>query len=418
MKLFTKYNRINLLTTVGIFLLASLAFSFLLRYVVTNQVDEDLRIEKNEILTYISKNNQLPPTIDVHDQYTTYRKTERGVHHKNGFYTTKRKGGKEDDELVRTIMFPVRAGNETYVVTVSKSLEGTDDLIQSISIITVSTIVLILLTTLLINRILLRRLWQPFYDTLATIQNFRLTGKNNISFRDSKIDEFQLLNTTLHGVINKAQQDYLVLKEFTENASHEMQTPLAILRSKLDLLIQNEDLTEAQSRTLQGSYEAIRGMKKLNESLLLLAKIDNQQFSDTTVMPLHSILEDKKTQFLEQWQNGGFEVKIHTVEAYITGNQYLVDILLNNLLSNATKHNISGGSIEIHLTQNTIAIINTGVPNALEKNSIFNRFYKGNTGAGKHGLGLSIVKQICEVSGYTCNYQFESPNLHSFLILW
>ena len=73
MKLFAKYNRINVLSTIIIFLLGSIAFAFLLRYVIIRQIDEDLNIEKNEIITYARNFHHLPAIIEVHDQYTTYK---------------------------------------------------------------------------------------------------------------------------------------------------------------------------------------------------------------------------------------------------------------------------------------------------------------------------------------------------------
>ncbi len=417
MKLFTRYSRINLLSTVIIFLLASVAFSFLLRYVIINGIDEDLRIEKNEVLSYISDYHSLPPIVRVHDQYTRYQLVNDLPTESHHIYTKKnhnRKG--EDDEWERTIAFGATANGNNYLITVSKSLEGTDDLIRSIILITVGTIVLILAVTFFINRLVLRKLWQPFYNSLHVIQNFTVSNNKTVSFPATTIDEFKLLNQTLSVSINKAQQDYFALKEFTENASHELQTPLAVVRSKLDLLIQSEALTEPQSKAIQASYEAINNMKRLNESLLLLTKIENRQFAEQTTIDFENLIKNKLSQFKEQWQSMGLEIRAKTNPAVITGNVQLIDILLNNLFSNATRHNVANGFIHLQLEDSKFTISNSGEAQALDEQQVFNRFYKGNSFTGKHGLGLSIVKQICEVSGYKCSYRFAPPNVHSFVI--
>ncbi len=419
MKLFTRYSRINLLSTVVIFLLASVAFSFLLRYVIINGIDEDLRIEKNEVLSYINNYHSLPPVVEVHDQHTRYQLVNNLPVDNHHIYTKKNHHRRdEEDDWERTIAFGATVNGSNYLITVSKSLEGTDDLIQSIILITIGTIVLILVTTFFINRWVLRKLWQPFYNSLHIIQSFTLSNNKTVAFPTTTINEFNLLNQTLSTSINKAQQDYFALKEFTENASHELQTPLAVVRSKLDLLIQSEALTEPQSKAIQASYEAINHMKRLNESLLLLTKIENRQFAEQTTINVEKMVKNKLAQFEEQWQSLQLKIDAKTNPAVITGNVQLVDILLNNLFSNATRHNAANGFIHLQLEAAQFIISNSGEAGALDGQQVFNRFYKGNSFSGKHGLGLSIVKQICEVSNYRCSYRFELPNIHSFVIQW
>ncbi len=421
MKLFTKYNRINVASTVIIFLLASIAFSFLLRYVIISGIDEDLRIEKNEVLSYISKYNALPPVVEVHDQYTTYQLIKTLPKHspKHNIYTRHTRDEKDgDEETVRSIVFFVTVIGNNYLVTVSKSLEGTDNLIQSIIIITIVTIILILTTSYFINRFVLRKLWKPFYQSLDGLNNFTLSDAGSITFADTNIDEFGLLNTTLSGVINKAQQDYYILKEFTENASHEMQTPLAVINSKLDVIIQSESLTAQQSAAAEGAYDAIKKLKRLNQSLLLLAKIENQQFADTTDINLCEAIQNKLTQFAEQWQESKLTVHTHLAKTIIRSNPQLIDILLNNLLGNAARHNTGKGFINISLQARELEISNSGETAALDEQYVFSRFYKGTNSKEGNGLGLSIVKQICEASGYTCRYRFTEPDVHSFIIGW
>ena len=419
MKLFAKYNRINVLSTVIIFLLGCIAFSVLLRYVVIGQIDEDLKIEKNEILTYIKHNNRLPGIIEVHDQYTTYKNISAPNLPVDKIYTHEAYDAVEHEkELRRTIDFNVNVNNTWYLISVSKSLEGTDDLIQTIIGITITLILLILITTFFINRIVLRRLWQPFYETLQTMQKFNVGDMQTLKLNNVKTDEFNYLNTILSNAMSKAQQDYKTLKEFTENASHELQTPIAVIQAKLDMLIQNEKISEAESRNIQGAYSALQGLNKLNQSLLLLAKIENRQFTEKVNIALAGLIQSRQIQFAEQWETRHIAVDADLVNATITGSQRLIEILLNNLFSNATLHNIGNGVIILQLKPKHFRITNTGDAQSLDEQQVFNRFYKGNTGSSRHGIGLSIVQQICKASGYICSYQFKQPNLHSFIVSW
>lgn len=416
MKLFTKYNRINVISTIIIFLLGCIAFSFLLRYVIISQLDEDLKIEKNEIINYVNRFNHLPAVIEVHDQYTTYKPVDKPQQIFHTIYTNKIYNTDEHKkELRRIIEFNVQVSNGWYFVSVSKSLQGTDKLIKTIIIITITIILLIVAVTFFINRIVLRRLWQPFYNTLQKIQGFDLSNAQPINFSNTNIDEFKNLNSILNDSLSKAQRDYQSLKEFTENASHELQTPLAVIQSKLDILIQNENVTEAESQAIQSAYNALQGLSKLNQSLLLLAKIENNQFSDKTEIDIKELLQNKINQFLEIWKTSNIHVQQNLLSKTITGNFYLTEILLNNLLSNATKHNITGGSVNI-LLQDNLQISNTGIELSLDKEQLFKRFSKQKNAIVNHGLGLSIIQQICTASGYTCSYNFSAPNIHTFII--
>jgi signal transduction histidine kinase len=420
MKLFTKYNRINLAATVIIFLLTCIAFFFLLRYIFIDQVDEDLEIEQKEILAYAEKNNNLPEVVQLHDQQTSYEKINQSLQlQRHAFKTISQYSKHEKEErLFRQVIFTIDVNGQLWLVTVRKSLEGTDDLVQSIILITICTILLILIATFFINRFVLRKLWQPFYNTLYTIKNFKLSDKQSLHFVKSNIDEFDMMNNTLEQAVNKAAQDYMVLKEFTENASHELETPLAVIRSKLDLLIQDEQLSEHQSNAAAEAYEAINKLSKLNQSLLLLAKIENKQFTEAVQVNLKENLAVKLKQFHELWQSRNIKITSTLNDAFIIIHPALADILLNNLLSNAAKHNVADGAIEIDLKQGSLIISNTGSAQSLDTSQLFTRFYKQGAANENHGLGLSIIKQICEVSGSGIRYTFDDAMKHRFTFNW
>jgi signal transduction histidine kinase len=419
MKLFTRYNRINLFATVVIFLLAGIAFYFLLRYVLVDQVDEDLKIERREIQTYVEKYKRLPEVIAVKDQLISYTPVATG-NDKKQFVTVQLFDPLDKEKgFFRRLIFFVKVNNQWHEATVSKSLEGTDDLIQSIAVITLITILLILIVSLAINRMLLRKLWQPFYDSLTAMRGFELDSKQPPQFPVTTIDEFTLMNDTLKYATAKAGQDYLSLKEFTENASHELQTPLAIIQSKLDLLIQDEHLSEPQSNAVQSAYGAIQKLSRLNHSLLLLTKIENGQYTERCSINLSQKITGKLEQFEEMIVSKGITVTKQTDDSVeIFMNPMLADIFLNNLLSNAIKYNCPQGTIGLIVKQGLFEINNSGAgKGALDEARLFRRF--GKTGQVKDGVGLgvAIIKQVAGISGLTTSYLYTNQ-CHRFLFTW
>ncbi len=415
MRLFTKYNRINLFATIIIFLLASATFYFAIRYILVGQVDEDLKIEQREIQTYVKKHDVLPESIPVKDQKITYEPAAELLQKRKFKTFTAYDSLAKEKGSFRVLQFGINVNEKPYAVTVAKSLEGTDDLANSILLISSTTILLILIASVVINRVLLKRLWRPFYGALNTMKNFKLDKKESLHFPATEIDEFIFMNQTLEKTTKQARQDYLLLKEFTENASHELQTPLAIIRSKLDLLIQDENLSKTHSSAMQSAYGAIEKLSRLNQSLLLLAKIENNQYAETASVNLKKKFEEKLEAFQELWQNQNISVSTSFEDASVNMNNELADILLNNLLSNATRHNFQQGFIRIELTCAQLKITNSSLNKELTGDGLFSRFHKQVDRKGYNGLGLSIIKQICDASGFNIHYSFANGQ-HSFTI--
>jgi signal transduction histidine kinase len=417
MKLFTQYNRLNLLSTVVIFILASLAYYFLIRYVITDQVDYDLKIEKDEIQAYASKFSRLPEIIPVKEQVIVIKPAEGPA---SAVFETIASYDSIEKESIdfRNLRFRFKIHDQWYQALVGKSMEGTEHLIQSVVIVTVCTILLILAASFLINRVVLNKIWQPFYQSLNLMKRFKVGMRESFPFAETNIDEFAFMNRILQQATQKADQDFLILREFTENASHEMQTPLAIMRSKLDLLIQDEQISKVHENHLHAVYDAIQKLTRLNKSLLLLSKIENNQFSNVEPLDLSSKLQQKLTEFQEIIRSKSITISERLEPVNVIINPDLIDLLLNNLLSNSIKHNHDGGSVFVVLSADKRLIVsNTGSGNALDESRLFRRFYKQHQSNETTGLGLSILKQICIASSCEISYRFED-RLHHFIVQW
>jgi signal transduction histidine kinase len=224
----------------------------------------------------------------------------------------------------------------------------------------------------------------------------------------SKVDEFNELNTSVIKMADRVTNEFNSLKSFTENASHEMQTPLAVINSKLDLLIQHSN--ESQAEQLQAIYDSVSRLNKLNRTLLLLTKIDNRLYPMAEEITIKKLLEQKLQQLEDLIQSREITVTTHLENVSLHMNYDLADILLNNLLNNAIKHNLKGGTIECKLTNDHLLITNTGIANSFDEADIFERFQKGAHSDGTD-LALAVVKQICVASNFSISYKYEF-NLH------
>lgn len=417
MKIIDRYHRFNLPVMILTFLISGLGSYFLIMRALQNELDLSLiRVEKR-IEDYVHIHKTLPAINSFDDQSIKFEKINHPIPVALFETTKKLIPEQKEKHLSRKLVSQLIVNGEIYKITITSPLEGTKHMTRVILVITITTIFLIILLSVLFNRYVLSKLWKPFYESLRLLRQFKIDRPEPISFPKTQIDEFNFMIDNLKIATLNGVEDYQLLKEFTENASHEIQTPLAIIRSKLDLLIQDPWLTEKHGETVKTAYKAIKKLSKLNQSLLLITKIDHGQFENKTDINLHDKIEEKLFEFQELWQTNNIEVASKLEDAEILANQELIDILLNNLLSNATRHNALNGKINIELQPHRLVLRNTGDMSSLNPTRIFKRFYKKAQHSEHNGLGLSIIKQICDVSAITPSYQFTG-DMHTFILYW
>jgi signal transduction histidine kinase len=301
-----------------------------------------------------------------------------------------------------------------YKIRVLKNSMEFDEILEVVMAVFITLLFLLFFIIFLINIKISKKLWQPFWTTLEYIKNFNVTANENMKLHSNDITEFNELNTSINQMTSKMMHDYRNQKKFTENASHEFQTPLAIIKGKIDLLLQTQNLDEESLQLLIAIEDTTSRLSRINKSLLLLSKIENRQYEKTEDVLLLSLIEkllvlnedlisDKNLKFtFENKENLHFKM-----------NAELGYTLFNNLIQNAIRHNIENGSITIAIKSNSISISNTGNQTPLDSNLIFERFEKQSTHTNSIGLGLSIVKEIAEVYNIQISYFYEN-NQHIF----
>ncbi len=261
------------------------------------------------------------------------------------------------------------------------------------------------------------RLWQPFDQTLEAIERFKLENDLYPSLAESDTEEFARLNTALQRLMTEIIHSYRLQKEFTENASHELQTPLAVFQSKLDLLLQQPEITERQADIIQDLYRMSNRLSRLNRNLLLLAKMENNQFSRTESVDVITVIKDLRTYLESLSEELVLKQNFSTTSLPIKANRSLLESMINNLVVNAVRHNKAGGEITVSLTDNRLTVSNTSDDAALDENQIFNRFYRPTEKAMGNGLGLSIVKAVCDYHGWKISYAY-CDGRHEFTVIF
>lgn len=313
-----------------------------------------------------------------------------------------------DFDRYRVLSSDLKIQNQYYRLTVETNVEEAGETIAIIGLVTVAFFLLMLIGFIILNRRISAKVWRPFQATLHKLKGFRLSDEKTVTFDDTKILEFAELNKELEKLIANNLEVYQKQKRFVENASHELQTPLAVLKSKLDLLLQSEDLTEKQAKLVNSVSLPLSRMIRLNKNLLILAKIENQQFSEAKNLDVLEPLQEN----LQLLQDYYLSKNLNVVEdlhsgSMVNANPLLVETLLSNLLTNAIKFSKTGGTIEVYLKDRLLSISNAGEESLLTE-GLFERFTNVSKESGSSGLGLAIIKEICESYGWKLNYRFEN----------
>lgn len=316
---------------------------------------------------------------------------------------------------ILTTLFQDESG-QYHELTVSVPTIEKEDLKNSILAWIIFLYLVLLCTIIALCAWVFYRNMRPLYTLLHWMDSYQAGKKNAPLENRTKVTEFQRLNEAAVRYASRNEQLFEQQKQFIGNASHEMQTPLAICRNRIEMLMEDESLSEHQLEELMKTHQTLEQITKLNKSLLLLSKIDNGQFQETTELNLNELLKSYLEDYEEVYEYRKIEITMCEKGIFrVAMNESLATALLTNLLKNAFVHNVEGGRIQIEITADSMTFRNTGLPHSLDSTRIFERFYQGNKKEGSTGLGLAIAESICKIQHLQLQYFFEE-NEHCFKI--
>ena len=317
-----------------------------------------------------------------------------------------------DYEPARLLESVFEMEGKYYSLMVVTSMVEEDDLVKELFFSLLWLYCGLILSIVLLNSLLHRKIWKPFYKLLSQLGNFSLEKDTPVRTVPSRIVEFQLLNTQIEKLLRRSVDTYNSQKEFIENTSHELQTPLAISINKLELLVENNHFTEPQLEELGSVIDNLERLTRFNRSLLLLSKIGNQQFPELEIINFNQLVRELATEFqdLAEHRNLGLEIK-EGPSLQHRMNRDLATILVSNLLKNALLHGTTGSKVEVEFLQDRLQISNSGVDQALDPESLSARFRKTGINNRSNGLGLSIAKAIADRFGLDLSYAYTGKHV-------
>ena len=399
---------------------AALFYAFILEEVYDN-VDDGLKNQKILILREVYEDESLlkireygisqfriTPVMDD-DDFSEDNKLE------NQFFYMPYDEEMEPYRVLRTGFYA--PDQQPYHLEIRTSTVEEDDLMIDLTTALVVLYVVLVLGVFLINESVLRRAWRPFRTILENLNYYRFGKKDDLRVVSTQILEFNQLNEEIHRMWKRNEDVFAEQKRFIENAAHELQTPLAITINKLELLLEDDTLSERQLTQIAASKSSLRRLVNLNKALLMLSRIENKQYKERTNVSFNRLAKDIVADFQDFLSFKAIKVTWQEEGEFATSmNEDLARVLISNLLRNAIRYNVDGGTISIAITHRQLAIANTGAQVALDTDKIFKRFHKETQDSQSNGLGLAIAQSIVDTyPELTIAYRYTN-DMHVFVL--
>lgn len=409
MKLLQQTMLYNIAITVLLLLISGIVMYNVLKHEIIDEMKEQLELQVSDINQYIERGNT------IHYPQVTVEKIHADIPPSSVFRDTivydSLQNIKED------YYYLVSTGKNTtgnYRVKVMTTYIGWREYSSTIFTLLFFTAVLLTVVSLLSNHFLNKRIWAPFFNNLEQLKKFSVSAVSPVRFQDSRIVEFKEMRRSLQDLADRSRKEYKALREFTENASHEIQTPLGIIQSKLDRITQS-DISEEVSESVVQAKSGVQRLKKINKGLLLLAKLDNNAFPEKSDLYIDRIAQQQFEVLEELFSSKGIITETDFQPLKVYANPHLAEILVTNLLSNAIRYTQPGNKVICSTRSDFLSIINPGPPLDFPVEFLFQRFRKSTQHVESTGLGLSIVSQVCQLNGWEISYDYQDGE-HVFVV--
>lgn len=419
MRLFHVIRKYLLLTLFSIMILGGVSIFFIFKIFIHQSTDQILYEYKTRIENYVALNDTM---IEFTTSVIQPQRVEQRIINPTDNYPL----GIKDTLLYnensgaflpyRQLYFTIEYKNRLHLVNVNQQTFEFGDLLYVLIGSILALFLLFFVFTYLVDFYLKKKVWSPFNDTLEKLDDYDLEIGRNLSLTNSGIKEFDKLNEVVNKMVGKINSDYENTKNFSEDISHEMQTPLAIIKSRIDIIRQQHTLDKDSIVSLSVISNAVSRLSNLNKSLLLLTKIRNDQFQDIVKVNVKQVITDFLENIEELIEAKAITVDIACDDLFIDMDLTLSDILISNLLVNAIRHNTNEGFVKIQLSDDKLIIENSCLPQE-NKENLFDRMVS-NKSKDSIGLGLNLVKSICDKNGFDVSYSFPMDRVFRIEIIF
>lgn len=415
-----KYLSISVLVVIALW--STIFYLFMLE-VIHDNIDEELENQKRLIIQELASETIVSPDLEfgVNNYKVCEISEEQAIKMQNVYKDTMLLMQDDDDpepelEPVRMLTTAFEHKGHYYELSIINSTIEESDLIKNLFYSVVILFILLVVSIVSLNKVVIERLWSPLYRFLDQLTKFRLGKSDDKPAMDTNIQEFKDLQLAVSTLIRHNEETYEQQKQFIGNASHELQTPLAIMINKLEMVAETEGLQPEQSNAIAEVLNTAERLVRLNKSLLLLTKIENRQYLNNEDLSLNKLVTHAVDELEEIAAFKNIVIKVHQhQELNLRLDSSLANIIVSNLIRNALFHNKEGGEVNIAITENSLAVANTSLQGALDAEQVFSRFYKSDTSSKGSGLGLAIVQAICNLYGFSISYNYADSQ-HTFKI--
>ena len=385
---------------------------------IRDEADDALEDYSAMIISRILSGEELPQgndgsnnSFEVRAVDSNYAATHPHLkyHDENIYIPDKRE---KEPARVLTSIFSDAEGQFYELMVMTPTFEK-NDLFEAVLAWIVVLYVALLFIVLVVTMIIFRRSLQPLYDLLHWLDAYRPGGRPQSVPNKSDVEEFRRLNVALQQAVDRSEELFERQSQFIGNASHELQTPLAIIGNRVEWLLDSPSITEEEAGELFKIQKTLSRAVRLNKTLLLLTKIDNGQFPESVEVDIVTALEEGVESYGDVY--AAREVNFtHNLpaELKVTMNESLATTLISNLVKNAYVHTPQGGDAHIEIVGRTLRVSNTG-SEPLDKEHIFERFYQAARKEGSTGLGLALVAAVCRYYNLRLEY-FFADGKHNF----
>lgn len=409
---------VALLPVIGLW---AMVFYFVIVDEINDEADDLLESYAEQLMVRKLSGKELPVTNIMTDGHysisqvtESYADSQAGMEYYDSNFYISETDENEPARFLKTI-FRDREGRCFELIVATPTFEK-DDLIGTILWWILALYLILLLTVILIALVVLQKSMRPLYKILDWL-NAYTPGKSHSRLSiDTDIHEFRQLEKVTTEATDRSDKAFEKQKQFIGNASHELQTPLAVLGGRIDWMLDNDSLGEESVGELVQMKRELGHIVRLNKTLLLLTKIDNDQFPDQTDVNLSSMVLSQKELYEEIFSSKRISCSVQVPDepVIVRMNETLASILVTNIIKNAFVHSPEGGTVALTLTENELVVANSG-DSPLDQGRIFDRFYQGAKKDGSTGLGLALAKTIADRNGLRLNYSYED-GMHLFRI--
>lgn len=409
---------VALLPVIGLW---AMVFYFVIVDEINDEADDLLESYAEQLMVRKLSGKELPVTNIMTDGHysisqvtESYADSQAGMEYYDSNLYISETDENEPARFLKTI-FRDREGRCFELIVATPTFEK-DDLIGTILWWILALYLILLLTVILIALVVLQKSMRPLYKILDWL-NAYTPGKSHSRLSiDTDIHEFRQLEKVTAEATDRSDKAFEKQKQFIGNASHELQTPLAVLGGRVDWMLDNDSLGEDSVGELVQMKRELGHIVRLNKTLLLLTKIDNDQFPDQTDVNLSSMVLSQKELYEEIFSSKRISCSVQVPDepVIIRMNETLASILVTNIIKNAFVHSPEGGTVALTLTENELVVANSG-DSPLDQGRIFDRFYQGAKKDGSTGLGLALAKTIADRNGLCLTYSYEN-GMHLFRI--